>query len=126
MIPGGEPLNTLEFSEGQSIQPIQKAEMTQELKSDPFGEQRKQIDEIDNEILRLLNDRALVALEIGKRKRERNIPVYVPEREKAVLERLAETNPGPLSNRTIIDLYESIISHIRELEEADSRGDEHG
>lgn len=57
---------------------------------------RKQIDSIDEKLVELINQRAQVAVEIGKLKQGRNDPVYVPHREKEVLDKIAALNKGPL------------------------------
>ena len=62
---------------------------------------RKQIDEIDEKIIGLLNDRIKAALEIGSVKDKTDCEVYVPSREKQVLERVAELNSGPLKEESI-------------------------
>lgn len=77
---------------------------------------RKQIDALDARILECLNERARIALEIGRLKQQSNAPIYVPEREKKVFTRLTELNQGPLDNRSIIGVYREIISAIRALE----------
>jgi chorismate mutase-like protein len=77
---------------------------------------RQKIDEVDKELVKLLNERARYADEIGKLKRERNMPIYVPEREEQVIQNVTEHNPGPLSNDAIRRLYERIIDESRRLE----------
>ena len=49
---------------------------------------RKQIDALDAKIVELLNDRAKVVVEIGKIKQQNNSPIYAPDRERAVLQKL--------------------------------------
>ncbi|MBX9849079.1 MAG: chorismate mutase, partial [Rhodocyclaceae bacterium] len=56
---------------------------------------REGIDRIDDEVLRLINERAQIAHRIGEIK-QGNIYIYRPEREAQVLRRLADNNPGPL------------------------------
>ncbi|UCD34773.1 MAG: prephenate dehydratase [Nitrospiraceae bacterium] len=71
---------------------------------------RKQIDEIDEKILQLLNRRAEIAIAVGKAKQDKQIKVHSQEREKAILRRLKETNPGPFPNETLNLIYEEILS----------------
>ncbi|MDA8388602.1 MAG: prephenate dehydratase [Nitrospiraceae bacterium] len=78
---------------------------------------RKGIDVIDGEILKLLNDRASLAMEIGREKKDRNVNCYSPEREKEVMENMLRQNPGPLSNEALRVLYREIMSASRSLEE---------
>jgi chorismate mutase/prephenate dehydratase len=57
---------------------------------------RKQIDGLDAELMKLLNERIEVALKIGKTKKEQGGEIYVPSREKAVFDRISALNAGPL------------------------------
>ncbi len=77
---------------------------------------RKQIDEIDEQLLNLLNRRSQCAVEIGHFKRKVNLPAYQPEREIEVLRHVVESNPGPLDNAAIRRLFERIIDEARSLE----------
>lgn len=77
---------------------------------------RKEIDRLDAEIVRLLNERARFAQKIGELKKEANAPIYVPEREKAVLEKLAHLNEGPLPHSAVQAVYREIISAMIALE----------
>ncbi len=81
-----------------------------------LDEQRKRIDEIDRKILDLLNERAKAAIEIGKIKKSTNSVFYVPEREKAVFDRLEEQNAGPMPGAAVKAIFREIISSIRALE----------
>lgn len=77
---------------------------------------RKRMDEIDNQIIRLLNERANAALEIGKIKEKENARVYAPGREKEIYQKICNENPGPLTNDSIKAIYKEIISACRSLE----------
>src|SRR5262249_50300960 len=77
---------------------------------------RRQIDRIDDQLLRLLNRRARLALEIARQKARTNSGVYAPGREKGVLARLARANPGPLPERLVRAIFREIISASRSLE----------
>ena len=91
-------------------------------RTDPYRALRDEIDRIDARLLRLLNDRARTALEIGRLKRANGEPIYVPERERAVLERLARSNSGPLSGAAVQAVFETIIAEIRALETSEPEG----
>ena len=58
---------------------------------------RRRIDRIDDQLLRLLNRRARLVLAVGEHKQRERAEVYVPDREHAVLSRLARGNGGPLA-----------------------------
>ena len=78
---------------------------------------RVQIDAIDRQIVRLLNDRYKVVKEVGEWKRERGQPLYVPEREKALLEKLESINEGPMPDSTLRAVYREIMSAAIKLEQ---------
>ncbi|MBU2597173.1 MAG: chorismate mutase, partial [Planctomycetes bacterium] len=69
---------------------------------------RRQIDQIDSKLVELLNQRAQVVIEIGKLKADG--PVYAPDREKKVLERIAELNKGPLPDKTLNAVWRELMS----------------
>jgi chorismate mutase/prephenate dehydratase len=81
-----------------------------------LDELRQRIDQCDAEILRLLNERAQCALGIAEIKRNSNAVYYVPERERAIFDRLRDLNPGPLPPEAIKGIYREIISAVRALE----------
>lgn len=77
---------------------------------------RKEIDEIDAELLRLLNVRARLALKVGALKEAAQLPYCDPERERSVLQRLQEINAGPLDERAIGKVFRRIIRESRRVE----------
>ncbi len=79
-------------------------------------EHRKAIDKIDEEIVRLLNERAKAALKIARLKSQNAQGVFSPERERDVRERLKELNEGPLPEGAIEAVYREIISATRALQ----------
>ena len=77
---------------------------------------RDQIDAIDQQIVALLNQRYNIVREVGKWKLERGLPIHVPEREKALLEKLDSLNQGPMLRSTLFAIYREIISGAYPLE----------
>ena len=77
---------------------------------------RSRINNLDNQILDLLNQRAEAALKIGDLKRQREVPVYAPEREAEVLRRIAAANPGPLTADMTRAIWREVLSACRALE----------
>ncbi|MFZ4681028.1 MAG: chorismate mutase [Terrimicrobiaceae bacterium] len=77
---------------------------------------RAKIDAIDTELLRLLNERATVAKEIGTIKNRDGLPIYSPERENRVLRSLVERSNGPLTPEAIRAIYREIMSASLALE----------
>lgn len=83
---------------------------------------RKEIDRLDNELLRIFNERATLALRIGEIKKERNLPVYDPDRERRIFDRMRAANPGPLEGEAIVRLFERVIDESRHLERIRTKG----
>jgi chorismate mutase / prephenate dehydratase len=84
--------------------------------ADELAKLRERIDALDLEILRLVNERAGLARDIGKIKGE--AVVYRPEREAQVLRRISKNNPGPLPGGSVTRLFTEIISACRALEDS--------
>jgi chorismate mutase len=77
---------------------------------------RREIDDIDAELLRLLNMRARLALKVGALKQAAQLPFCDPDRERSVLQRLQEMNNGPLDQRAVGKVFRRIIRESRRLE----------
>ena len=77
---------------------------------------RQQIDSLDAQIVKLLNDRANVVVDIGKLKQQTNAPIYAPDREKAVLQKVRSLNMGPLPDRCLEAVYRELMSGSFALE----------
>ena len=78
---------------------------------------RNDIDRVDEVLVRLLNERARVACEIGKLKKAQGIELYQPEREKQVIDHVRSVaTEGPLGPEAIARLFERIIDEARTLE----------
>ncbi len=77
---------------------------------------RAQIDQLDEQLVRLLNDRAACALELGRLKHALRMQLYQPDRESEVLRHVRATNQGPLDPEAITRLFERIIDEARRLE----------
>ena len=77
---------------------------------------RKRIDEIDQELVKLLNERSRCAVEIGHLKKQLHLPAWQPEREAEILRNVVKSNHGPLDDAAIRRLFERIIDEARALE----------
>lgn len=86
---------------------------------------RRRIDAIDSQLMGLLNSRSACAVEIGKIKRALGLPIYSPEREAEILERVMRENPGPLDPLAVRRVFERIIDESRRLERLAAEGDGH-
>ena len=76
---------------------------------------RGEIDRLDDELLRLLNERARLAQQVGELKN--GAPAYRPEREADILRRLSDKNRGPLSAQRLAGVFREVISACRALEQ---------
>jgi chorismate mutase len=77
---------------------------------------RSQIDAIDNELLRLLNKRAQIAIKVGESKLSAGLSVTDQDRERDVLTRLCRENTGPLDDEAVMRLFRRIIRESRCVE----------
>ncbi|MGB4811084.1 MAG: prephenate dehydratase [Methylophilaceae bacterium] len=82
--------------------------------SEQLKKHRDQIDAIDEQVLKLVNERAKLARAIGGLKDDGVI--YRPEREAQVLRRLQANNEGPLTNEAIANIFRAVMSNCRALE----------
>lgn len=77
---------------------------------------REAIDRVDEVLVKLLNQRAKYAVEIGEIKGTLALPIYSPEREKEVLHHVESRSEGPLESAAIRRLFERIIDESRRVE----------
>lgn len=91
-----------------------------------INEIRTRIDLLDDVLLRIFNERARLALEIGHLKKGLNLPVFDPAREKRVFARMKDDNPGPLDDGAIVRLFERVVDESRRLERIMSHQEEEG
>ena len=82
---------------------------------------RKNVDELNLEILRLINERATVVKEIGKVKEKQGVNRYDPLRERHMLDLIKENNAGPLPQSTADHIFKEIFKTALELQENDHR-----
>ncbi|MFA5867310.1 MAG: chorismate mutase [Actinomycetota bacterium] len=80
---------------------------------------RTQVDDIDAEIVRQLNERAKIVLKIRDAKKAEGQPYHDPERELKVLNKVMAASEGPLDTETIKHLYRHILQHMREFQEGE-------
>jgi chorismate mutase/prephenate dehydratase len=81
-----------------------------------LAELRRELDEIDGEILAAINRRAELAQQIGELKYDAAQKVFDPDRERAVLEQAAARNAGPLSDETVRAVFRELISGTRAVQ----------
>jgi chorismate mutase/prephenate dehydratase len=73
-------------------------------------ELRNKIDALDERLVELINQRAQIVVEVGKLKAADAAPIYAPDREKAVLDKIARRNKGPLPDKALAAVWREIMS----------------
>jgi chorismate mutase/prephenate dehydratase len=76
---------------------------------------RVRIDEIDCQVVRLLNERAALALEIRALKPQAKMALYDPQREEQIFAKLSACNEGPLYGDNLREIYEAVLHVMKEL-----------
>jgi chorismate mutase-like protein len=85
--------------------------------SSTLDDLRRDIDRVDEVLVRLLNERARCVCEVGRLKKEQGVEVYQPDREKEVLAHVRSVAAeGPLGAEAVARLFERIIDEARRLE----------
>lgn len=87
-----------------------------------IDEIRLKINQLDAQLLQIFNERAALALEIGELKKQLDLPIYDPKREKLIFERMKKENPGPLDDGAIVRMFERVIDESRRLERIRTKG----
>ena len=77
---------------------------------------RQRIDAIDDQIVRLLNERATVVREVGLVKLRFHAPASAPGRAEQVLRRVSEQARAPLTADDVRKIYETILTEMTEME----------
>ena len=77
---------------------------------------RNAIDSIDADLLKLLNERAQLAIELGELKNNLGLAIYDPAREREIIEMMLKTNEGPLDDKAVVGLFQRIIDESRRVE----------
>lgn len=90
--------------------------MTKDEARERLDEFRVLIDDVDSRIVELLNERTRVVEEIGRVKREADLPIYEPRREDQVFENITQANRGPLTRDAARRIFERIIDESRVIQ----------
>lgn len=83
---------------------------------------RCRIDEIDQQLVRLFNERTQCAIEIGHIKKRLGLEIYSPTREAQVIANVTNANHGPLDGEAIRRLFERVIDEARRIERIEADG----
>ena len=90
--------------------------MTQPQQSADLAVLRQQIDALDKQLLKLVNERAHVAEQVGELKRKEGSAFFRPDRVAQVIHNIEKANPGPLHNRHVAAIWREIMSACLALE----------
>ena len=79
---------------------------------------RQRIDELDQQLVNLLNERAGVVIKVGQVKRSAGeaVPIYAPDREQAVMQKIRNANQGPLPDACVEGIWRELMSGSFALE----------
>jgi prephenate dehydrogenase/chorismate mutase len=80
-------------------------------------ESRARIDELDELIATLINERLMLCQEIGEAKKRMNKPVLDDQREKEVLRRVASVATDPVIAKQLVNIYTTMLAGSRGLQE---------
>ena len=86
------------------------------MKTMDIAEWRLKIDELDRQLVRLINERARCADEIGKLKRNSSLPIYEPDRERIIFANIQRENRGPLTEVQLRQIYERLVDVMRQIQ----------
>lgn len=78
---------------------------------------RRAIDDVDRRLLALIAERVGIVLRVGEFKRRRSLPIYDPERERTMIERLMQMAPKPLTPEIVRRVFERVIDESRRIEQ---------
>ena len=110
------------MAQERDVRPPEGAPKPPAAEQDEIEQWRRRIDQIDGQLMSLLNSRSACAVEIGRIKRRLGLPVYSPEREAWILERVMRDNPGPLDPMAVRRVFERVIDESRRLERLAGEG----
>jgi chorismate mutase len=77
---------------------------------------RDQLDALDRQLVKALNERARLVHELADIKAEAGAQLFDPKREAQMLQRVASENPGPIYDATIQEIFEVIMHRTRDAE----------
>ena len=81
---------------------------------------RRKIDEVDEKVLALLNERAGYVLQLAPLKRLQQVPIYEPNREREVIDNMRRRNHGPLGDEAVRHIFEAIMAEMRAVQVMDA------
>jgi chorismate mutase len=80
-----------------------------------LNDHRRRVDELDRELVRLLNRRAQMSIQLGELKRGAGLPLRDDARERDIVERALRSNPGPLDALALEAIFQRILDESRRV-----------
>jgi chorismate mutase len=80
-----------------------------------LNDHRRRIDELDRELVRILNRRAQMSIQLGQLKKETGLPMRDDVREESILRQVQRANPGPLDEEALATIYRTILTESRRV-----------
>ncbi|HEV2224296.1 MAG TPA: chorismate mutase [Candidatus Acidoferrales bacterium] len=80
-----------------------------------LNDHRRRIDELDRELVRLLNRRAQMSIQLAQIKRENGLPMRDEAREEDILRHAQRYNPGPLDAKAVVAIFQRILDESRRV-----------
>ncbi len=90
--------------------------MTKQEGMEALADCRRRIDSLDARLIELLNERTAIVEQIGRIKRDLDLPIYEPRREDQVYSNVLAHNQGPLDHDAVRRIFERIIDEMRQLQ----------
>lgn len=80
-----------------------------------LSDHRRRIDDLDRELVRLLNRRAQMSIQLGQIKKETGLPMHDQAREDEIFRHVQRYNPGPLDDQAVVAIYRLILAESRRI-----------
>lgn len=80
-----------------------------------LNDHRRRIDEVDRELVRLLNRRAQMSIQVVQLKKDTSLPMWDKTREESILQRVQRANPGPLDAAALLAIFQTILEESRRV-----------
>lgn len=80
-----------------------------------LNDYRRRIDEVDRELVRLLNRRAQMSIQVVQLKKDASLPLWDKAREEQILQHVQRRNPGPLDSPALATIFQTILEESRRV-----------
>lgn len=80
-----------------------------------LNDHRRRIDEVDRELVRLLNRRAQMSIQVVQLKKDASLPMWDTAREDGILRHVQRVNPGPLDAPALVAIFQTILEESRRV-----------